>query len=102
MKRMSDAGLKWKSEQATPHGFVGVGLLIQICEKITVYGFDEPSKYSNSKYHYYDNIEPLDPHSNDVEFTMLRTLQAIGMIRLCENHDLESCVGEDQVRFGLV
>ena len=68
MQRMSESGLTWESPQSTPHGFVGIGLLIQICDRITLYGFEEPTREPGSKYHYYNKIEPLDPHANDVEF----------------------------------
>ena len=102
MQRMSESGLAWESPQSTPHGFVGIGLLIQICDRITLYGFEEPTREPGSKYHYYNKIEPLDPHANDVEFAVLRILDKLGMVRLCPEEELESCVGEDQVSFNLV
>ncbi|QDZ23307.1 hypothetical protein HOP50_10g58450 [Chloropicon primus] len=102
MERLAEKGMSGEVPQSTPHGFVGIALLMQICEKITVYGFEEPSKLQEAgKYHYYDRIEPLDPHANDVEFSVLRILDGLGIIRLCLPDEHEACVGEDQVHFGL-
>ena len=102
MQRMEERGLRWESGQATPHGFVGVLLLMQVCDRVTVYGFDEPAAFTRGRrYHYYDKIEPAEPHANDVEFTILRILDGLGLIRLCLPGNLEACVGEDEVLFGL-
>ena len=83
MQRMQDtAGMAWHGGQATPHGFVGIVLLIQICERVSVYGFDVPSPKAKHRYHYFDKLEPADVHANDFEFNVLRLLHSNDAIRL--------------------
>ena len=102
MQRMAERGLHWSSDQSTPHGFVGIALLMQICDRVTVYGFEEPSSGGGrTPYHYYDKIEPVDPHAADVEFAVLRALDRLGVIRLCSGDRRQECLEEDRVSFQL-
>ena len=51
-------------------------------------------------YHYFDKVEPLDPHASDVEFAVLRILDSLGLIRLClPEENMEACLGEDEVHW---
>ena len=91
-----------RATQSTPHGFVGIGLLMQICDRVSVYGFDEPRKRERegAGYHYFDKVEPLDPHASDVKFAVLRILDSLGLIRLClPEENMEACLGEDEVHW---
>ncbi len=102
----------WPADQATPHGFVGIALLMQMCDRVTLYGFEDPGdrddlrdggpgRPSPPAYHYYDKIEPAEAHAGDVEFAVLRALDRLGVIRLCSGARRQECLDADRASFNL-
>ena len=98
--RMEQKNITWASGQTAPSGFVGVAFLIQMCDNVDVYGFDEPAltagKTARMRYHYYDKSEPMDPRSTEFEHNLLRLLDAYGAIRLCSSENIDRCVHDDE------
>jgi hypothetical protein len=62
-----------------PGGLVGVMLALQVCERVTLWGFDpfnSKVKEKGVRYHYFDKTEPFDPRSTDVEMNVMRLMAA--------------------------
>ena len=101
VQRMEKMGIKLPEQPAAPHGFIGVAFLRQICDTVTVYGFDPPFTHPKVKYHYFDRTEPLDPKSGELEHNILRILEAFEAIRLCTTKKLATCIQVDEAKFGM-
>eukprot|EP00899_Mesostigma_viride_P027661 jgi/Mesvir1/807/Mv17398-RA.1 len=43
MKRLEGYDITWEGVQSAPTGFVGIAFLLQMCQRVDVYGFDSPS-----------------------------------------------------------
>jgi len=98
MKRMEDTGVKWEGSQSAPTGFVGVAFLLQVCQKVDVFGFDVAKPKVPIRYHYFDKTEPTELHSTEFEHNLLRLLNAYKLIRLCTVDTVESCINDWEVQ----
>mmetsp|Transcript_32770 Transcript_32770/g.45495 ORF Transcript_32770/g.45495 Transcript_32770/m.45495 type:complete len:528 (+) Transcript_32770:486-2069(+) len=92
MKRMEDSGIKWEGSQSAPSGFVGIAYLLQVCQKVDIFGFDVSKPKVPVRYHYFDKTEPTELHSTEFEHNLLRVLHAYGLVRLCTVDTVESCI----------
>eukprot|EP00899_Mesostigma_viride_P027650 jgi/Mesvir1/806/Mv17398-RA.2 len=101
MKRLEGYDITWEGVQSAPTGFVGIAFLLQMCQRVDVYGFDSPSTKVNIRYHYFDRAAPFQDHSNDFEHTLLRVLDAFKAIRLCTVETIARCLAEDEVQAGI-
>ncbi|XRB00522.1 sialyltransferase [Pycnococcus provasolii] len=101
MFRMEQKNITWSSGQTAPTGFVGVAFLVQICDRVDVYGFDEPAltagKTSRMRYHYFDKSEPAEPRATEFEHNLLRLLDSYGSIRLCSSDTIDRCTHDDEI-----
>lgn len=93
MKRMESINVTWEGVQSAPNGFVGISFLMQICDRVDVYGFD--AKNQKLRYHYFDKEQPLEDASTEFEHNLLRSLHNIGVIRLCTSENIGHCMDQD-------
>lgn len=97
MRRMDGANITVDAAQVAPCGLVGVMLAMQVCDRVTLWGFDpfnSKAKERGVRYHYHDKAEPFDPRSTDVEMNVLRLLAARGAVKLCDAGAADRCVRE--------
>lgn len=77
---------------ARPHS------LLQVCQKVDVFGFDVAKPKVPIRYHYFDKTEPTELHSTEFEHNLLRLLNAYKLIRLCTVDTVESCINDWEVQ----
>uniref|UniRef100_A0A8C5M6F0 Uncharacterized protein n=1 Tax=Leptobrachium leishanense TaxID=445787 RepID=A0A8C5M6F0_9ANUR len=87
---LTNLGLYWKTKglagQHISSGFIIVSMALEICDKVTLYGFwpfDEDTDGNPIPHHYYDNRLPkLGIHSMPSEFFFYSQMHSKGILKL--------------------